>query len=541
MKKIYLLLMAALLPGMAMSQTPFFTETSYRGAFGPVGTEDWTAGWTEWDPQNVEYPAPTVVKSGTISADETWASTDVVDLQGFVYVTNGATLTIEPGCIIRGDAATKGSLIITKGSFIDAQGTAESPIVFTSKADVGSRNVGDWGGIILLGDAPVNRPSAIIEGGLDAQYSSYGGTNAADNSGVLSYVRIEFGGAIYTTDNEINGLTMGGIGSGTTIDHIQCSYINDDSFEWFGGTVNCKYLIAYGGIDDDFDTDYGYSGYVQFALGVRDPDNADAAGDSNGFESDNDGNGSNAKPQTSVIFSNVTLIGPYGLGGGSASQYFGRGARIRRNSALSLFNSIVTDWGTTIRLDDAATRDNVGDTSLISNNLFVAVDGSNADYSVFGNAETKDILMAMNDSLDGTAALDMVSPYGDDEALPLVNPDFRLAATSPAATGADFTSDLFAGLVITSIEDVITTSSLKLFPNPTADNVLLTLELKKAGQIQVNILDVTGRQLTQAVNKHMGATQEVVKLNTANLSNGLYMVQIVTEEGAVTKRLIVAR
>ena len=175
-------------------------------------------------------------------------------LKGWVYIADGAQLTIEPGTIIKGDKQTKAALIAERGGKLIAKGTATEPIVFTSEEQPGSRKPGDWGGIILCGKAKNNQQEMQIEGG---PRSKHGGSDDNDNSGILSYVRIEFAGYPFQTDQEINGLTLGSVGSATQIDHIQISYSNDDSFEWFGGTVNCKYLVAYHGWDDDFDTDNG--------------------------------------------------------------------------------------------------------------------------------------------------------------------------------------------------------------------------------------------------------------------------------------------
>lgn len=278
----------------------------------------------------------------------------VYNLKGWVYVTNGVTITIEPGTIIKGDKDTKASLIIEKGAKIIAQGTKEAPIVFTSAQPKGSRKPGDWGGLIILGNAKNNQTDMQIEGG---PRSHHGGNDDNDNSGILQYVRVEFGGDPFKPDQEINGITLGSIGRATTIDHIQVSYSNDDSYEWFGGTVNCKYLVAYHGWDDDFDTDNGFSGKCQFFLGVRNPKIADQSV-SNGFESDNNATGSTAQPYTSPIFSNVTFIGPKsqaadftnnssyinagGLnpGNGAGLGVFQATMQIRRNSHLSCYNSV---------------------------------------------------------------------------------------------------------------------------------------------------------------------------------------------------------
>ena len=293
----------------------------------------------------------------------------VYTMVGWIYVMDGATLTIEPGTIIKGTdyshdgtkSATGSSLIIKMGAKIMAEGTPEEPIVFTSDKPKGQRQASDWGGIVILGKAGNNQNTMMIEGGIID--GPHGGSNDDDNSGVLRYVRIEFCGYPYATDNEINGLTLGSVGRGTTIDHIQVSYCGDDSYEWFGGTVNCSHLVAYHGWDDDFDTDNGFSGKLQFLLGVRDPKIADQS-NSNGFESDNNANGAPQSPFTTAVFSNVTLIGPMGQdpnfdnksgSGNYISGYnwgvtgirpgiFQAAMQIRRNSRISCFNSVFTGY-----------------------------------------------------------------------------------------------------------------------------------------------------------------------------------------------------
>ena len=261
-------------------------------------------------------------------------------LNGFAYVQTDKTLTINPGVVVRGDNTTKGTIIIEMGGKLIANGTASQPIVFTSNQDAGSRGYGDWGGIILLGKAPINPVTATIEGGVGR---SYGGADATDNSGSLKYVRIEFPGVAFATDNEINGLTMGGVGAGTTLDNIQVSYSGDDSFEWFGGTVNAKHLIALRGWDDDFDTDFGYSGMVQYAVSLRDPAVADVSS-SNCFESDNNATGGIATPFTSAIFSNVSSFGPKVTSATSVHAKYASAMHIRRSSKLRIFNSVFAGW-----------------------------------------------------------------------------------------------------------------------------------------------------------------------------------------------------
>lgn len=189
----------------------------------------------------------------------------------------------------------------------------------------------------------------------------HGGTNDADNSGVLKYVRIEYAGFIFSSNNEINSLTMGSVGNGTVIDYVQTSFGLDDSFEWFGGSVNAKHLIAYKGLDDDLDTDNGYSGTVQYALCIKDP-NASDASQSEGFESDNSSCGVDGLlPKTSATFLNVTQIGAFRCASNAAASGVAptalflhrRGARVRRNSDLKIQNSILMNNWRGLFIDNA--------------------------------------------------------------------------------------------------------------------------------------------------------------------------------------------
>ena len=333
----------------------------------------------------VSEDAPEVLEDtleGNITADRTISAANKNFLKGFVYVKSGATLTIEAGSVIKGISVAPGeraaSLIIEPGAKIIAEGTVDKPIVFTSDKEPGKRVTGDWGGLIICGNARVNRTNQpTIEGGPGTHY---GNTTSdefnGESSGKLKYVRIEFAGYPLEPDKEINGLTFGGVGSGTEVEFVQVSYSNDDSYEWFGGTVNAKHLIAYKGWDDDFDTDFGYTGKLQFLLSVRDKDIADTS-DSNGFESDNDGDGSTTTPFTKPVFSNVTLIGPfYGkvfdmtqaeveaktadAANGAKGGKYQAAMHLRRNSSLNVYNSVFTGWPYGLRATDKKGQANDG-------------------------------------------------------------------------------------------------------------------------------------------------------------------------------------
>lgn len=260
-------------------------------------------------------------------------------LKGWVYVDNGAKLRIPAGTVIKGDKQTMAALIVEPGGYVEMNGSKESPVVMTSAQAPGSRRPGDWGGLIICGRARNNQNTMQIEGG---PTTIHGGDNDNDNSGVYQYVRVEFAGYPFDTDKEINGITFGSVGKGTIIDHIQVSYSNDDSFEWFGGAVDCKYLVAYKGWDDEFDTDNGFSGTVEYCLSVRDPRIADTS-QSNGFESDNNASGAETTPFTSAKFRHVTFIGPMtskNAGFENTSEYITAGSVYPNNgSKLGLFQA----------------------------------------------------------------------------------------------------------------------------------------------------------------------------------------------------------
>ena len=308
-----------------------------------------------------------VTLEGDILSDKTLRAMDNNLISGYVYVTDGATLTIEAGAIVKGEKETQGTLIVMPGGKIVAEGTADEPVVFTSDQDAGSRAAGDWGGVIICGFAPTNSPYVeSLDGG---PISTYGGDDPADNSGTLSHVRIEYAGYPLSATDATAALTLAGVGTETTIEYVQVSYSGGDSFSWLGGTVNAKNLIAYKGWDDDFDTSLGYIGNLQYLLGIRDPEVADSS-DSNGIESDNDANSSSYTPLTQPVFSNVTLIGPlYGENAsksessvlyetedgdnGSEGGSFLAAVHIRRNSSLNVYNSVFTGWPYGLYLQNA--------------------------------------------------------------------------------------------------------------------------------------------------------------------------------------------
>jgi PKD repeat protein len=395
------------------------------------------------------------IAAGDITANTTWFSDTIYTLDGYVYVKNNATLTIQPGTLIKGGDPTKRStLIITRTGKLIANGTANQPIVFTSSRNAGSRAPGDWGGIIILGQAPINRPTDCstcpgasvaatlpgiqnnIEGDLDNASGDglYGGTDPNHNSGTLAYVRLEYGGVVITPGNEINGLTMGGVGKGTDIHHIQVTQVNDDGFEWFGGNVDAKYLVSNRNIDDDLDVDFGYTGKVQYAIVLRDSNWYDIGSGptTNGFESDNDAAGSEATPYTDPTFSNITVVGP--LASGSSLGFtnsFQNGARIRRNSSTSLFNSIIMGWPVGLFVDGTRTGAKfLNDSMMFKNNILANLNNINNSSANASQVRTK-VVQNGTDTFNTFGGI-LTSPFNYN------NPNFMPTGSSVANSGASF-------------------------------------------------------------------------------------------------------
>ncbi len=335
-----------------------------------------------------------IKKSGVISANETWTSDNIYQLEGYVRVGDddhrdgvggtivnirNVTLTIEPGTVIMGLPKTAtlppGTLIIQRGNKINAVGTAAEPIVFTSSKPAGQRAPTDWAGLVIVGrDVNNQNANQHLEGG----YGAFHGvgddpltTPGNDDSGDLVYVRVEFAGNPIQPNQEVNSFTFGSVGSGTTLDYLQASYGGDDAFEWFGGTVNAKHLIAYRGLDDDFDVDFGWSGKVQYAIAIRDNTLADQSG-SNGFEVDNDGGGSAATPFTSGTFANVTIIGPKKTFDVNIQDNFQNGMHLRRNNKLKIYNTVVTGYPNGIFIEGANTIANAAADELQLRNIVLA-------------------------------------------------------------------------------------------------------------------------------------------------------------------------
>lgn len=375
-------------------------------------------------------------------------------LKGQVFVRDGQTLTIEPGTVIFGDKRTRATLIIDKGGTIIADGTREEPIVFTSAQEPGVRDRGDWGGLVILGRANVNQPSPAIEG--ITPEVIFGTTNSTEfddeSSGILRFVRVEFGGIELSPNNETNSITMGGVGRGTIMEYNMVSFGGDDGFEWFGGTVNGKYFISHAMWDDDFDCDYGWSGNVQYGLVVRYPGFADQS-TSNGIECDNGPNDNDVGPYTTATFSNLTIIGPIRTGSRVSNGNYGHAMDLRRRVSASVFNSVFTGFPLGIRMNQPSVYANYNEgRGVLQNNVLVAVEdnayraGSGvdvADVRSYFEANNTFIAGPFSDDLHSGLGLNPDIFYGSRlvDQYP-ANPDFRVL-NGLLSSGADFSHAKF--------------------------------------------------------------------------------------------------
>ncbi|WP_461080551.1 IPT/TIG domain-containing protein [Spirosoma flavus] len=430
-------------------------------ANGPISVT--AGGQTAQSPSSftVAIPSAKPVKevSGTTFANLTWKKDTIYLLRGMVYIPTDFTLTIEPGTIIKGAGPERdptgtghaGALIVERRGKINAQGTATQPIIFTSAKPIGQRSYGDWGGIVLIGKAPVNRPGTTPNpNGVRGTVETYG--EPVDNSGILKYVRIEFAGAIQPTTpaTRLSGLSLYGVGAGTTLDHIQVSYSGSDAFSWFGGSANLKNLFALQAADDDWSVDWGYVGNVQFGVALRDPNVADQSG-SNGFEVENYTPTEtadvpavtivNGLPKNTPVFANMSNFAfnttPNTTKTANGTGAYQSGMYLRRNSAIAIYNSLIYGYPEGVRLESAGTA--AGLTSgtidlrgIVLANVLTPVVGA----GVIPTDQATTYFTGAQRSNQVIATSDLASLLLNASTFTLIAPNFLPQTGSPVLTGA---------------------------------------------------------------------------------------------------------
>lgn len=374
----------------------------------------------------------------------TWSASNEYHLNGKVYVSGGATLTIQPGTKIVGlynDVPAKASaLVITRNGKINAAGTASNPIVMTAESN--HQYPGGWGGFVVLGNAPINQTNNPVIEGIESDELPadvdihYGGSNANDNSGTIQYVRVEYAGANVSQDNELNSFTFGGVGAGTTFDHCQAYYGEDDAFEFFGGTINGKYLVSTSTHDDAFDFDFGYTGKLQFLVATVDANSTYYTKDPNGIECDNDSKGTSLTPFTHPTISNLTIVGTADGKVAKSAMSDGKSmkscANFRRNCQFTLANSILYGYPTGILCETS-------NSYVFKNNV---VNGVSTNFSGI----TAD---ATNTAAASVDAIGLTSPWGAYKSQTNLRPN-----AAPALSGADF-GGLDSWFTVTSYKGAI--------------------------------------------------------------------------------------
>jgi hypothetical protein len=520
-------------------------------------------------------------------------------LTGWYFVDSTYQISIQAGTLIRGDSGSGGTLIIKRGAKILAPGTLSKPIIFTSNKPAGRRAPGDWGGVILLGRAPTNKPTTQqIEGGFGTipnTEAMYGGSDPNDNSGVLQYVRIEFAGIAFAQDNEINGLTFGAVGAGTTINHVQVSFANDDSYEFFGGTLQAKYLIEWRGLDDVFDTDFGYDGELQFVYTKRDPNifDASASGSSNGFESDNEASAPySAIPRTKVRISNATIIGP-AIDSAAAialNAKWDNSAMLRRATEVSIYNSVIVGWMKGINIRDTLTQRAAIDGRLQIRNTSLAAPRSVLQLSSSpstGNIAGFDLLAWYTTpgwgNLGGTArqSLDvglLPAAFNLDAANnPVPSSTSELATAGTAYDGrlsgeAFFTNVSYRGAFDPSLPmsqqwtagwtnfdpqstdydivagvrelsaDVPTQFRLEQnFPNPFNPSTVIRYAVPTNGPVALRVYDVLGEGVATLLDGFQQAGTYEISFDASSLSSGMYFYQLRTTSFSQVRKMLLLK
>ena len=605
----------AALGGGTPSEDAFFNLVSYRGAFG--NTVNWLSGWTALSDYgylgDVVTPVNNndciVITDADLVGGETynWGSGNCYTLDGLVFLEADATLNIEPGTVIRGlnadDVSTgdnTSALIITRGATINANGTADAPIIFTASdddldddGDFTSADRGEWGGLIILGNATIARPGGEdgIEGiDADEARARFGGgasPDDADNSGTLTYVSIRHGGAQLSTDNEINGLTLGGVGSGTKIEYVEVFANEDDGIEFFGGTVRVDHAAVSFCGDDGFDYDFGWRGGGQFWYALQGP------GTSTGRSGEHDG----AKPDGQAPFSQPTIYNAtyVGIGngqtasGGDANRALPLSILFRDNAGGFYRNSIFTDFnGAAIAVEDrddtevdAFARFQAGDLELKDNiffsfgagssaaDLFVAVDqGENivpASSATFAAA-----MMTANNQIVDPIMIDMERDADGGSLDPRPN-EFAIAgngapaavdgfesvdyygAFAPATNNGNSSPSWLTGWSALETTDIVQNNTTGVgeviengmlldapVPNPTSGLTQIRFELPMTSEVTITITDMLGRPVARQTRTY-GAGPQTENIDASRLANGTYLVVLDAQGSRLLQKMVVQR
>lgn len=397
---------------------------------GIIGKNNWLNNWTEFRPNHVDHSEPTQILSGNISQDTKLVKRDTYLLLGSVFVTDSTTLTIEPGTVIIGDYKTNGALIISKGSKIMAEGLETDPIIFTSNRSV--KKEGDWGGIFILGDAPINKfgnASSVNYGLRPTSFDniSYGGENTESNSGVFKYVRIEFAGRRTREFGYFNSLTLAGVGSKTVIENVMVSYSDGNSFNVIGGKVNLEKMISFRTRSNDYEFNFGTQCNISNSLAIRSPYVSGSDGSRSMYIASYDKKDEVdlSKKGTFVHAENMTLINVSdNLESDIKVGLVKEALYISEDASLELRKSVISGYNPAVIIDDkvkinAKNLERIKFSDMYFNNcngnIFTENDSNNADLeNWYGNSIFFNVYSKGNDS---ETFIDVKNPR---------RPDFRL-------------------------------------------------------------------------------------------------------------------
>ena len=535
-----------LLSVQLFAQGNFYDRLDYKGAFGST---DWTYGWTALSFYGVTVDTVTsqqdiVDVTSDITSDVYWTADHTYVLNGRIFVNDGGVLHIEAGTVIKGKPGTgvnASALIVARGGKIYAEGTADRPIIFTAEADDIKNPVdlaydltSQWGGVIILGKARINRPEGEfnIEGIPTTEpRGMYGGTDDDDNSGVLRYVSIRHGGAEIGEGNEINGLTLGGVGRGTTIEYIEVISNLDDGYEWFGGTVNCKHLISAFCGDDGFDFDEGYRGKLQYLFAIQHPDRGNRCGEHDGAPA----SAVTTLPKAYPVIYNATYLGS-GMSSTNADQ--DELFKLRENFGGEYKNSIFGDYNgygasieNTYSPDDAKDRLDAGELVFQNNIWFnlgkdsLGKESWSEDYlrdAANGNVETDPMLAGIDRGQNG-----------------LLDP--RPSTSGPAWTNlAEYP---VTGIKYGAFTNTIPTEYIlkQNYPNPFNPTTTIEYDVVKTGHVVLSVYNSLGQKVETLVNGQKPAGEYRLIWNASNLSSGIYFYQLKAGSTVLTRKMILLR
>jgi hypothetical protein len=566
------------LAGAKLIPDEFFDPVPYRGAFNNV--DNWALGWTALDAGgyfgDLVIPAPipvVVIKDADINAGETitLTSDNIYILDGYVFAEAGATVNIQPGTVIKGKASPStgdktSALIFSRGSRINAEGTACAPIIFTAEfddtndpSDLTANDRGLWGGLLVLGHAVVgvNGGEFNVEGIPSTEgRATYGGTNNADNSGTIKYVSIRHGGDKLEANNEINGLTLGGVGSGTTVDFVEVFANLDDGIEWFGGNVNVRHAAVSFCGDDSYDYDQSWDGKGQFWFSIQDQEGA-RAGEWDGSEA------ADLNPKVSPVISHVTFIG----GGLTTVNADNNDAlRIRNDAAAHVHNAVMTGFARrAIGIDNNSWQRFLDGDITFDNNVFSDFVAGN-DFTSLVSATDVPALVAHLTSRGNVVAdpaLAGVSRTPDGNLDPRVNPSGAAYGRAvqvndpwfiPSRDIGAFEDDNWAlcwtaldaygyfGDLVSAVDDPSlseTDETIQVYPNPVKETLNISFELNEPMNLRCRIIDLTGKTVFQGVMRHFDAGKATMPLDVITLPAGMFLMMIETPQAIVGRRVFV--